>query len=635
MQLRSLFIFIASLSWLGFAQAQEVLQTDAGLPWKPSLGVARHHSASTSLRTTTLSLPFFDDFSSDSLYPAASRWAIHPDDSRRPALSNQTGHNVPSKGVATFDGVNYRGVKYQVELGAGLADTLASQPIDLSLLNPSDSIYLSFFVQRGGTGEPPEASDSLVVYFDRTGDFDYVQAWALHGKGTSESQFQHYRIPLASPVFFHDAFRFKFVAYGSLNGELDQFHLDYVQLDSRSTSANDNFHDRSVTRIVRSPMHPWTAVPRTLYVDGGYMTGTEVVVSNVANPPASLDLALTMADPTGRNSFTGTLTGTASSPSLAPYAHDSLAVAAFSDQSANIAAAGVMRVSAAAASGPGGDLHPQNDSVHFDYRLDSILALDDGVSDYAYGLLAPRAFCQEYQIPHPDTLVAVWIHFAPSIHYDNNTGQSTDLEGKGFRLSVWDSLSVDSTLVETSGGMNVSYGDMPNQFIRYPLIKQVRVPSTFWVGLRQSDGRPVGMGFDKNTAQRRVYYENSSGKFLLSSNVGALMMRPEFKYPSGPVGVAPALSRPSLEFRVAPNPATGGRLRMIFPDGKPLRSVTAELTDLHGRLLQSWESDVDGRELNLPLADAVPGGLYLLHLRARDGNGKNISAWEKLMIEHR
>jgi hypothetical protein len=113
------------------------------------------------------------------------------------------------------------------------------------------------------------------------------------------------------------------------------------------------------------------------------------------------------------------------------------------------------------------------------------------------------------------------------------------------------------------------------------------------------------------------------------------MMRPEFKYPSGPVGVAPALSRPSLEFRVAPNPATGGRLRMIFPDGKPLRSVTAELTDLHGRLLQSWESDVDGRELNLPLADAVPGGLYLLHLRARDGNGKNISAWEKLMIEHR
>lgn len=611
------------------ASAQEVLQSDFGLPQKTISTSERLSYPASGSKTSTLSLPFFDDFSSDAATPDTSLWFFHPNDTKRPTLSNQKGHNPPSKGVATFDGLNKNGLKYQVDLSTGSADSLTSQPIDLSGLSVGDSVYLSFFIERGGTGEFPENSDSIVVYFDSTGDFEYVQAWGLKGLGSSESNFQLYHVLLDSNVFFHNAFRFKFVNFGSLNGELDQFHLDYVYLNSGRTNTDADFGDVSVARMLKSPMYPYTAMPRKLYPNANLMTATEVLVSNAGDPAGAGNLTISIADPTGNNVFNGTISASAAA-NLAPFESDTASVAAFSDQSSNIVGYGAMQLTAIKNSP--NDPHKQNDTLQFTCPMDSILAMDDGVADFGYGLTNARAFCQEFHIPRPDTLVAVWMRFAPSIYYNTQTNQSFDLDGKGFRLVVWDSLSVDSSLVETSGGMNVNYGASMNEFVRYQLITEAVVPTTFWVGMRQVDGQPIGLGFDRNSPDGIIYYETATAEFQRSTNVGTLMIRPEFRTPALPVGVPTMSSNSLISFEVAPHPIASNEIRLVFPEAKGFKDLRFTLVDLQGRVLETWENIAPSREVILPMTNDQSEGLYLLQATGRNGRGETLHGWKKLLI---
>ncbi len=633
MHLRFLKIWVLPLLILalfGRVCAQEVLISDAGIPSRSMPAPQRGAGAIGTLRTTTLTLPFFDDFSYDSLSPDTARWGIHPLDGHRPALSNAKGHNLPSKGVATFDGATFSGVKYDATFGSGLRDTLASKPIDISGFGPADSLLLSFFVQRGGIGESPEATDSLVVLFDTTGNFDYAQVWALKGTGTSENAFQLYFISLSQANYFHNAFRFKFESYGSLNGELDQFHLDYVVLDAQRSRLNTQFNDVSPTRFAQSPLGEYTAVPRKQYRRQGAMSTTRTLVSNAGDPASSANLSLAIDDPIGGNVFAGTTIVSASLSSLPGFAHDTVNASAFSNQGGNWGQYGGIRLTASKSSPA--DLHPENDVMHTTYRVDSILAMDDGVSDIGYGLTNARAFCQEYHIDQPDTMVAVWIHFAPTMHFNSSINQSTDLEGKGFRLVVWDTLEVDSSLIETSGGMNVNYGSSLNEYVRYRLINAVIVPTTFWIGLRQVDGMAIGMGLDRNDTGRRIYYENSTAEFQLSTNRGTLMMRPEFTIPDTYVATDdPVISNP-LEMTMAPNPVRGAEIGLRFAHPEQLRSVNVELYDLQGRRLQAWEQRSGLRDLTLDLQQKPASGIYLLRVRGVDAAGKSHFATERLII---
>lgn len=622
-------LILLVLTW-GSLAAQEVLIADPQVATK-ALPILRKGSLpAAQAKTAALSLPFFDDFSNAGLSPDTLLWKFPPLDECRPTLSVQKGLNVPSKGVATFDGVSYFGIKYQIDLATGDADTLASQPIDLSGLSVADSVYLSFFVERGGTGESPETTDSLVLLFDSTGDYEYMRVWALKGLGVAESNFQLYHVLLDTQAFFHDAFRFKFLSVASLNGELDQFHLDYVYLNAGRTFNDAAFSDASVTRMDLSPMHPYTAMPRKLYPGSNLMTAMQATVANAGDPSTSANLSLTLDDPTGANTFSGTTMVTASVSSLAGFGQEHPSFAAFSDQSGTLSNDGAFRVTAVR-TGPS-DSHSRNDTLVTTYRLDSILAADDGVSDFAYGLQAARAFCQEFHIPHSDTLVAIWIRFAPSIYYNPLNNQSIDLLGKGFRLVVWDTLGVDSSLVETSGGMNVSYGNGNNAFVRYQLIRPVEVPSTFWVGLRQTDGQPIGIGFDKNSTDNSVYYENSLAEFQLSTNVGRLMIRPEFGtnviLASNP---EPAASN-ALIFSIAPHPVTGSDLQLVFAGTGRSGLHDFRLTDLQGRELQVWENLPASRTVILPLPQGLGGGIYLLQATGSDRQGHAVTGWAKVQI---
>ena len=586
--------------------AQEVLLNDADRPssYKPSTarkGPTTHSSAKT---TAAAPFPFFDDFSYDSLAPASSHWVVPAAGTfarnALPGVSVRKGVAPPSKGVCTFDGATHTGSLYENELASGYGDSLLSLDFDLSLLGPDDSVYLSFFVQRGGSGDAPETSDSLILYFDSTGNYTYQAVWSMAGNGTAEQTFTYVEVPVLASYFFHDAFRFKFVNYGSLNGEFDIWHLDYVVFESGRFAGDNTFLDASPALIQTSPLAPWTAIPHDHFDLSPWMATPLLRVVNAGNPSMTVTANMTLSDPIGGTTLTGTLTQTTNSVNVPAFGNDLTAPAtAFSEQTGNLTNMGALRLRSITSSA--GDTRPQNDTLDFYCAVDSVLAYDDGVADAAYGMTVARSFCQEYRIPAADTLTAVWIYFTPYLYYNTSNGQSFSLESKNFRLSVWDTLVVDSFIVQTSSGMNVRYDSSLNAFHRYALNNPIVVDTTFWVGIRQVDQMPLGVGFDRNLNAAPFYYEAISGAFVPSTNQGSLMIRPEFaRKRTISTGQQPAQELISAQLLAFPNPWNGGPLKLQLQNMGVPREATLKIMALDGSLLWNAAWPKGSQEAQLP-----------------------------------
>jgi len=86
----------------------------------------------------TLTLPFFDDFSSSSGFPDTSKWLYGSVGGTY--INNRFCVDPPTLNVATFDGLKADGTPYNFTdpLAEGKADSLVSWPIDLrnNFLNP-------------------------------------------------------------------------------------------------------------------------------------------------------------------------------------------------------------------------------------------------------------------------------------------------------------------------------------------------------------------------------------------------------------------------------------------------------------------------------------------------------------------
>ena len=181
----------------------------------------------------SLSIPFFDDFSTFSL-PTSNpdiplelqRWE---DSFAR--INSTLALSPPTIGVATLDGLNEEGYPYQFsENSYGLADVLTSLPINLAGLTADNNVHLHFRYQGGGRGNSPEEQDSLMVEFLAPGGGDdaWFQVWSIPGEETAG--FTSVFIPVDDPLYLTDGFKFRFRNYSTLAGNLDHWHVDYVFL---------------------------------------------------------------------------------------------------------------------------------------------------------------------------------------------------------------------------------------------------------------------------------------------------------------------------------------------------------------------------------------------------------------------
>src|SRR5688500_1498851 len=139
--------------------------------------VQKKSGKSASARTQELvprSLPFWDDFSRTPVYDKSDTAANYPtdslwvEDSDNVSINNGLAIHPPSVNVATFDGLDSTYSPYNLQpTFNGVRDVLTSQPIKLAEVVEADrnSVYLSFFYQWSGNGEPPDSRDYLRVEF--------------------------------------------------------------------------------------------------------------------------------------------------------------------------------------------------------------------------------------------------------------------------------------------------------------------------------------------------------------------------------------------------------------------------------------------------------------------------------------
>ena len=91
---------------------------------------------------------------------------------------------------------------------------------------------LSFWYQSGGIANGADSDeDSLIVEF-RTSIADgdpWRWVWSTEGID-DDSVFQSVVIPIDATEYFHNGFQFRFRNYGSLEGNVDTWHIDFVRV---------------------------------------------------------------------------------------------------------------------------------------------------------------------------------------------------------------------------------------------------------------------------------------------------------------------------------------------------------------------------------------------------------------------
>lgn len=587
---------------------------------------------------TPMPLPFWDDFSFSNVpgFPHDTIWAYGASVSVNLGL----GINPPSLGVATFDGLNAQGVPYDVNdvLAKGIADSLVSRPIAMDLVPAGErgSVFLSFYYQFRGNGEPPDPGDQLRVLF-RNSSGAWVNVLTLENNGTlQDNEFIQTLIPVNGDEYYHNNFQFNILSYGRLSGPYDTWNIDYVYLNKGRNASDTSYPDRTINIPLTSMINGYYAMPFDHFMENPSANLTPPLLSmhNLEFIPGNgndsdvqpinydsqdsvfvyrnnsetiythlLDNATTIGNPLQPLEFRKTPIQTL--PNLS-----NLAVV---DSAARIKMklwinSGDNVVPSMA--DPLGDYNTAkyspidfrvNDTTNIEFTLDNYYAYDDGTAEYGAALNQPGAllaYLFEMKTAKPDTIVSLDLYFPT---FGENIDQS-------IQIQILKDLTGDPGSFLHTETVKVVRGSH-NNFWRLQLSRFVGVRDKFYIGWKQSTSTVLAIGLDKNTNSGDKIFFNLNGAWepniLLT---GSLMIRPIFgKFTGTITGLANEQLEPPAFY---PNPSKGNF--MVSGKVQNLKIYTIAGQEMS---FTSYETD-NGKmiQMNYPTP-----GLYILQLQTAQG----------------
>jgi hypothetical protein len=565
------------------------------------------------LAQASLSLPFFDDFSTRPVGASGSQ----PDPGRwQPGsgvyINNTMSMNQPTVGMASFDGLALNGLPYvqNNQFAQGYTDTLASRPINLAGLSVADSVYLSFYWQSRGLGESPDVGDSLTVQFlDRTGTWKTV--WQMEG-GVANPNFVLAFIPVNLPAYLHGAFAFRFRTFGRESGPFDTWNIDYVYLN-RSRSRNDRFVKDVAVRQSLSPLlKRYTAMPLSQYLVNAAAETADSITTDINNlfnnfnfttfrftirdelsgrvlqdiPPANTVLIPSLSSQRKRirpAPLTGF--GTATRAVL----RYKVELITTDDQSPSI---------------PGVNLR-RNDSLSAQAVLDDYYAYDDGSWEFGLQTGPREQVAVRYSLNKPDVVSGIRAVIVP--FRTNQTGQP-------FVITVFSNTNGRPGTALYRKSFATQYAPNRNGFVDFKFDRGVAVTDTFYIGYQQisaSDTTFLRLGLDKNSPfGREIFYNGGSNWVQNQSSAalniqGAFMLRPVMGGNDTALITATADTEPQIPLQVYPNPTTG----LIRWENRHLTRL--DVMSSSGRVLWSIEPVPGQQTANV---GHLPDGLYLIRL---------------------
>ncbi len=565
-------ILIYFLVILGVS-AQEVLIREAR-----NVGSTKQHTGSfKTLKTTadTLQLPFTEHFKQSSYEVNPFKWISAG------VKVHFKGACVPDYGFAILDGSDSLNLPYTpLQQDYGRSDSLTSACIDLSAYSPADSLYLSFFVQNGGSYEPAEAQDSLILEF-KTSDSSFAEVWNAVGTDLPQNQAREIMIPLLDSAYFLPCFQFQFLRAGSRNGRYDNFILDAIRLDKNRTF-DDTLKIASLQAVLSSPFSNGYNLPLKHHnVDT--LLPLQITFFNNRGNPVNLNLQENVSEIQNNQFNSNNSLNISISTTCADTQNVGNKTAVSLTQNAKFSY----------------DFIQGNDTINVTFGIDSVWAYDDGSAESAYGITEAASFGQTYTLLQPDTLKAVGISFAPSQYKFNQKAFVLEIRARDANGNI------DTVL--HSQNVRLGTGKAPDEFVRYPLDSLLPLPEKFFIAVRQYDANPLGIGFDLDTDNSDKIFYQKNGIWRQTSYKGTLMIRPEFLGGASSKLPAKLLSQQSHRIiKIFPNPSEDV-LRIAIPDKKPAETVHFSLFSPTGRLILTGT----GEELNL---SALPKGTYILRI---------------------
>jgi len=568
----------------------------------------------------TLELPFWEDFSVSILVPDSTKWLY----GENVNVNKGRGLNPPSINVATFDGTDRQGIPYGEIEASGAADSLVSQPIDLSSIPSSlrNTLFLSFYWQKKGNSEIPEAVDSLRLQFkDRNGVWSTV--WSSAGGDTINiSNFKQEIIQVPLGDFQHSGFQFKFQSFGKLTGGYDNWHVDYILLRTRRNQSDLYLRDRTLSTYPSSIFKDYTAIPFEHYCgrNAVFHDSASVVGFSLEPPglPASIRYSAQifnaesgmLIDEMNSIDEDGLLFSGQSFTTIQGHAIDTSALNnAKTDTALVITTKFFIRTKDSLLFD---HLHPiTGDSVFFEnvdlsvndtatsrVILERHYAYDDGSAETAAGVNTMSGqLAYLYVLPVRDTLTDVQIYFPNT---ENNQADQS------LRLKIWSRLGNDEVVTHTQT-IFITAPDSLDKFTTYPLSKALLVGDSLYVGIQQTGTVPIFIGLDKSQDTGDRVYFNTSGSWETNTRVnGSLMLRPVFGSTNDII--TDIEEDPDVELKLFPNPVS---VPIINIDGNTAIITGVEVMDMTGRVLAS-RFDKSGKVIEF---SASSKGIYLVKLK--------------------
>jgi len=636
-EFKGLLVLLLSIFYTDL-MAQEMLYDLSGNPalnqYDNYLRSGQHSSRAVG---DTLELPFFDDFSEPfsrlqtaaDLYPNSDRWL-----GNKAYINNHMAINPISQGVATFDGLDERGRAYGFGFSlATLSDSLTSKPINL--LGATDTVYLSFYYQAQGLGNAPEAADILLMEFKDTAG-TWARVWEVEGYVLEDFKFNRVMLPVLGEEYLHAGFQFRFINYASRAGNVDHWHVDYIELDEGRNSADTLINDvaflgqtsvdnngimlnktSSVLKEFNSmPWDHFKVDPAAFMGDSSYFA----IHNNTYTSSPSGKYTMQIYDSNG----TLVYIGVEATPDVLPNIicgneiNDcALTVDEVEDLLYNtfdfVLPTDVQLTEDSMFFEVVHNINDLSDAVNTNDRASdkqefyNYYAYDDGTAEAAYGLGELEnvgMVAMRYNIKNDDFLRGIQLYLNPV---------EFDIASQPVNLAVWTGNEQPDQMIWQSPDTNFYYTDQINYFYHYLLDTVLPVSQNIWVGWIQQPATNLkfSVGFDKRTdASSKVYY-NLGTTWNQSSIPGAIMIRPVVGEPYSWVGVE---EQPTVQhINIYPNPSTG---EVYMEEAFSGQFLNAQITvyDISGRSVHSQTGYT--RQLQLR---HLHSGTYILRVDSKEG----------------
>jgi len=570
-------LFVVLLGFSTFINAQGPVKTHTHNNYQlqtAKASKARNFGVINAVVTDTLALPFFDDFSGVTPYPDARLWT-----NNFVYVNNHFGKNPITQGVATFDHLNELGLPYGAfsKFFTSSADSLSTQAINLldyqSGMNTlaysiADSIYLSFFMQSGGFGDAPDQQDSIVLYFlDNNNTWNSV--WRM--MDNAAPTFKQFFVGIKDAKYLFKGFRFMFINYVKNTGNMNHYHLDYVQMKANRTIQDTLIKDVAFTGMPMQLLNKYSIMPYTHFL---------------VNPSAQLA--------SERNVFfRNNNASTAVVASLQAEAYDDfnaqIDLVPFAQRNLNINASGdtIVKYNSFNISGLSGDtpsvrcvykvVSPGNDetetntysslsdnnTIERTQRFNHFYAYDDGSAEVGFGLdyaslpNGPSYVALKYTLAKSDTFRGIDVMFNRALE---------DVSNKPISLLLWQEIANGNGKTNKILYRQVTvprYEPGINGFTTYKFDSLIVLPAgDFYIGWQQNSKFILNVGWDENQTNEsaptpQVFYDLlGAWEPLHPSFTGALMMRPLIgKEILKPVSIENVVQANSFDAKVYPNPS--------------------------------------------------------------------------------